>query len=69
MDVSHPGSQKTWLATGSLFTMMEDAVSVVEIALTLHLWLSPTYVSASNEERTDLQLASYPLVFTQSFVL
>ena len=49
--------------------MVEDAVSVAEIALTLHLWLSPTYVSASNEGRTDLQLASYPLVFTQSFVL
>jgi len=68
-DVNWLGSQEdlvnNWEPARSL---VEDAISGAEIA-PFRLWLSHACLSASGEGWAGAQLASSPLVFTQSFVL
>ena len=62
--------RKTWLATGSLFTVWWKMLSLgLRLPLAFWLWLLPTCLSAFGGEWASLQLASSPLVFAQSFVL
>ena len=62
--------RKTWLATGSLFTVWWRMLSLVP-KLPLSLWprLLLAFLSASSGGWASPQQASSPLVFTQSFVL
>ena len=70
VDVSRPGSRKTSLVTGSLLTVWWRMPSLgPKLPLAFQLWLSPGCLSASSGGGVGPQLASSPLVFTQSFVL
>ena len=62
--------RQTWLATRSLCALWQRMPSLgLRLPLTLWLWLSPACLSASAGEWASLQLASSPLVYSQSFVL
>ena len=65
--------RKTWLATGSLLTVWWSMLSLgprLQQPLAYWLWLLHTCLSASRGRGgACMQLASSPLVFTQSFVL
>ena len=68
-DVNHPGSQEDLVSNWEpAHSLVEDAISGAEFG-PRWLWLSAACLSASGEEWADPQLASCPLVFTQSFVL
>ena len=70
VDVNHLGSQENLISNCEpAHNLVEDAISGVEIAPCLQLWLWPACLFASGGGRGGLKPASCPLVFTQSFVL
>ena len=61
-----------WLAAGSLLTVGWKMLSLglrLQQPFAFWFWLSQACLSASGEEGAGMQLASSPLVFTQTFVL
>ena len=61
--------RKTCLATGSLLMVWWRMPSLaMRLPLAFWLWLPPTCLSAFSRGWASMQLASSPLVFSQSFV-
>ena len=69
MGVNPPGSQEDLVNNHEpARSLVEDAVYGAKIA-PFWLWLLPACLPASGAGRASLLLASFPLVFTHSFVL
>ena len=71
-DVNHGGTQEDLVSNWEpAHSLVEDAMPSLEPRLPLAFWflLSSACLSASDGGQANPQLASSPLVFTQSFVL
>ena len=62
--------RKAWLSPRSLLAVWWRMPSLrLRLPLSFWLWLSPACLPASGRGWTGLQLASFPLVFAQSFIV